>query len=87
MSIADICEVDESNCLIRDSRENRRGSSEEDGVRTRYGEGTTYYPAVGDLRRAVEPVDPRVGVITCSSEIRVLVYVHRSPVTPGDGRR
>ena len=36
--------------------------------------------------RAVEPVervDPRVGVIAIRSEIRMLVYVYRSPVTPG----
>ena len=34
MSVADICEVEERKRLIRDSGENRRGSSEEDGVST-----------------------------------------------------
>jgi hypothetical protein len=39
MSVADIGEADERNGLIRDSGENRRGSSKEDGVSTRMKRG------------------------------------------------
>jgi hypothetical protein len=39
MSVADIGEVEERNRLIRDSGQNRRGSSEEDGVSTRMKRG------------------------------------------------
>jgi hypothetical protein len=39
MSVADICEVEQRNELIRDSGENRSGSIEEDGVSTRMERG------------------------------------------------
>jgi hypothetical protein len=47
MSFADICEVEERTRLFRDSGENRRGSSEEDGVSTRMrGQLTTLLSAI-----------------------------------------